>query len=261
MGFDLCRIPAAEKPYYIENIGTNIWSIEELCFYLWQNPYLVDGTLVNESLCDWVREELGLKKLAKTMTDHLNKQESLALFLMPIFREVGYLNSEEMMEYQEQISRLESQPAEMRRKLKADSLVKRGMYSSAVIEYTKILEQQVPGSRGAQFYSDIWNNLGCAFARQFRFEEAADCFKKAWELIRTKEMLRKYVSVLPLYLTEKEYHMKLKELGADRELTERIQEYNARVAKKAQQHAGRKERDPMEVLSHLREDYRRGAGC
>ena len=30
MSFDLCQVRQAEKPYYIENINTNIYSIEEL---------------------------------------------------------------------------------------------------------------------------------------------------------------------------------------------------------------------------------------
>ena len=30
MSFDLCQIKQAKKPYYIESISTNIYSIEEL---------------------------------------------------------------------------------------------------------------------------------------------------------------------------------------------------------------------------------------
>ena len=54
----LCQAKKAGKPYFIENISTNIYSIEELCYYLYNNLYLVDNTIINEGLCKWLEEEL-----------------------------------------------------------------------------------------------------------------------------------------------------------------------------------------------------------
>ena len=36
-GYQLCQVRRAKHPYYIESISTNIYTIEELCFYLHQN--------------------------------------------------------------------------------------------------------------------------------------------------------------------------------------------------------------------------------
>ena len=47
-GHHLCQVRKAEHPYYIESISTNIYTIEELCFYLQQNIYLVDSSIMNE---------------------------------------------------------------------------------------------------------------------------------------------------------------------------------------------------------------------
>ena len=47
----LCQTKKAEKPYYIENISTNIYSIEELCYYFYHNIYLLDESILNEHLC------------------------------------------------------------------------------------------------------------------------------------------------------------------------------------------------------------------
>ena len=49
-GCRLCQVRLAKNPYYIESISTNIYSIEELCFYLQNNIYLIDQTIVNEKL-------------------------------------------------------------------------------------------------------------------------------------------------------------------------------------------------------------------
>ena len=60
MGYDLCLLGQAKTPYFIENIRTNIYSLEELCFYLYNNVCLIDDSIINEGLCDWLRDELGL---------------------------------------------------------------------------------------------------------------------------------------------------------------------------------------------------------
>ena len=263
MSFDLCQIKRAQKPYFIESIRTNIFSAEELCFYLRENLYLIDRSIVNEVLCDWIRDELGLKKLYRQLYDQLEKSGSITQFIMLIFREVGYLDPEQMRLGQEELGKLEVQPEDTRAKLKADYLVKCGMYSSAVHEYQKVLERMTPGSLGTQFYASVWNNLGCARARMFLFRDAADCFLRAWKLVRTKETMRRYVSVLPLFLSEEEYGEKLRDLGADAYLITRIQKYNAHLGEEYMEKYGGRgaPEDIPAVLAELKEEYRRGAKC
>ena len=47
-GYHLCQVKKARHPYFIESISTNIFTIEELCFYLEKNIYLLDQTIINE---------------------------------------------------------------------------------------------------------------------------------------------------------------------------------------------------------------------
>ena len=47
-GYILCQTGRAEAPYFIENISINIYSLEELCYYLEHNRYLIDQTILNE---------------------------------------------------------------------------------------------------------------------------------------------------------------------------------------------------------------------
>ena len=53
-GYHLCQVKKARHPYFIESISTNIFTIEELCFYLEKNIYLLDQTIINEKLLDWI---------------------------------------------------------------------------------------------------------------------------------------------------------------------------------------------------------------
>lgn len=258
MSYDLCLLGQAEKPYYIENIRTGIYSLEELCFYLYNNVCLIDESIMNEKLCDWIRDELKLGRLYRQLYEQLEKKEGAAFFVLPIFREAGYLTMQEMREFQEKLAKLEVQSEDMKQKLRADYLVKEKMFARAIWEYRQILERRNPGKLGTQFYAAVLNNMGAAYAGLFCFEQAADCFKESYSLMQTKETFRKYVSTLPLFLPEEEYRKKLQELRADPYLIQKIQEHNAKICTQqpflAQLERTRR-RDVSEVLEELKEEY------
>ena len=53
-GYILCQTKKADKPFFVESINTNIYSLEELCYFLYHNLYLVDSSVINENLCIWI---------------------------------------------------------------------------------------------------------------------------------------------------------------------------------------------------------------
>lgn len=258
MSYDLCLLEQAKKPYYIENIRTGIHSLEELCFYLYNNICLIDGSIMNEKLCDWIRDELHLGKLYRQLYEQLEKKDGAAFFVLPIFREAGYLSHQEMREFQERLSRLEVQSEDMKQKLRADYLVKEKMYARAIWEYRQILKRRNPGKLGVQFYAAIWSNLGTAYAGLFQFEQASRCFWESYSLLQTKESLRKYVSALPLFLSEQDYQKKLEELRADQYLIQEIQKYNAKICQDSafrREWERTREGDPAALVQELKEAY------
>jgi len=232
-GYHLCQIKKAKHPYYIESISTNIFTIEELCFYLQQNIYLIDETIINEKLCDWVRDELGLKKLYRKLYEQLDRQESIGNFILPVFKEIEYLSHAEFRKLHEQISNIEIQPQDMRKKLKADYLVNFKMYGNAINLYYQILKERNPGNMGVRFYASVLNNMAMAYAKLFLFEEAADCLWQSYGIVRSNQTYTKYISLLPLYLTETEYEKKLEQLCIPKEQREKIETKNSGIRKGA----------------------------
>ncbi|MCI8317533.1 MAG: hypothetical protein HFG96_03280 [Lachnospiraceae bacterium] len=258
MSYDLCLLRQAEKPYYIESIRTAIYSLEELCFYMYNNVCLIDDTIINEKLCDWIRDELHLGKLYRQLYEQLEKKDGAAFFVLPIFREAGYLTNQEMREFQEKLAKLEVQSGDMKQKLRGDYLVKEKMFGRAIWEYQQILNRRNPGKLGTQFYAGVLNNKGAAHAGLFQFRQAADCFWESYALLQTKETFRKYVSTLPLFLSDEEYQKRLEEMQADTYLVQKIQGYNAKICTQ-QPFMDELERlhgrDPAELLEELKEEY------
>lgn len=142
-GYILCQVKRAKLPYYIENISTNIYSIEELCFYFYHNIYLLDSTILNEELCFWIRDQLGLKKLADNLYKHLDDNDmKVGDFILPVFKEINYLSLEEFRKLNQQIQQLAKEPEVLRQKRKGDYLMEHGKYVNAIKVYQKALRQE-----------------------------------------------------------------------------------------------------------------------
>ena len=60
----LCIGSYAENPYHIEKIGRNVYCIEELCYCIVKNAFLLDEESFGSSLFDWIEEECSLVKLS-----------------------------------------------------------------------------------------------------------------------------------------------------------------------------------------------------
>ena len=192
-GYILCQGKRARIPYYIENISTNIYTMEELCYYLNHNIYLLDETILNEGLCRWILEELGLRKLYDKLYRMLDEKVSAGTFILPIFKEISYLSMEEFRELNGRLQQLEGQPPLVRQKIKGDYLMENGKYVNAIRVYQKTLGERGSGKLGQQFAAMIWYNMGCAYSRLFQLEEAADCFCQSLKLQDSEKCRRAYL--------------------------------------------------------------------
>ena len=146
MSFDLCSTKIADRPFHIGSIGTRIYSLEELCFFLYHNLCLIDDNVASAALVEWVREDLGLKNLAKKLSDALERPDKdVSYFVLPVFQEAGYLPVGESRRVREELTRVQVQPQEQRLKTRADYLLKGGRLQAAALIYRDILENRSEG--------------------------------------------------------------------------------------------------------------------
>lgn len=223
-GYRLCQTKMANVPYYIENISTNIYSFEELCYYIHHNIYLLDDTIINENLCNWIRDELGLKKLYLTLYRELENQGSLGDFILPIFKEIGYLTHQEFKEINQVLARLEHEPEISRQKLKADYLVENGKYVNAIKFYKGILAQAKGSKLGGQFIGEVFHNMGCAHMRMFQYDEAVECFASAYANLHTETMLLHYLTAYYVANSFEKYAKELERLEVSESLGNQVEE-------------------------------------
>lgn len=210
----LCQHKRSEQSYYIENISTNIFSIEELCFYLYHNIYLLDATIINEGLCQWIKEELGMKSLGIKLEGMLDNPD-MERFILSIFKEIHYLSQGEYKELGLKLEQLEEQPEMVRQKLKGDYLVRYGKLVNGIKVYQKILDTPDESNLGGQFRGSVFHNMGCAYAKMFQMDEALVCLKSAYEHMHTKIAVKSYLCAIYIAQSPEAFEQKVRELQVD----------------------------------------------
>ena len=73
----------------MEGLDIRVYSMEELCYCLKENAFLLDLSIMNDKLVDWIGEECKVWELAKQLYPMVHKQGSLSVFVVTILQYVG----------------------------------------------------------------------------------------------------------------------------------------------------------------------------
>ena len=96
----LCHKKKAKHPYEISRIHTRISTLEELCYYLCNNLYLIDYTIMNEQLCRWIADELEMQDLAVKLVELIRNHGSVEKFVVLVLHESRIYTPGEMAHIQ-----------------------------------------------------------------------------------------------------------------------------------------------------------------
>lgn len=205
----LCHERHATHPYEITRIHCKIFTIEELCYYLCNNLYLIDYTIMNEQLCVWLDEELGMGKLAGQLRDVIRLHGSIEKFVLTILKDSRIYRDTEMIRIQNVLERLRNQKDIERQKYKGDNLLESGEIEEAILVYQAILNQEKDESVDAKFYGRIYAGLGAAYGRLFLYQESARMFDRAYQICEDPNLLKPYLYASYKYMSLEEYHILL----------------------------------------------------
>lgn len=194
----------AEFPYYIAQADTSVYCVEELCFVLCRNAFLLDRGLLDQRLVKWLETECGCKDLAKLLYPLVSGNGSPSVFAGTILEYARFGTEKQRRETQELLRLGADMDASVRGKNFADYLVEHKRYAQAVMEYGKVLEE-TPGADHVM-RSLLFHNKGVALSRLFSFEEAAEAFLAAHEENpENGEAAVSYLTALRMSLPETDY--------------------------------------------------------
>ena len=177
----ICKYNRTSAPFYIRQAGINLYSLEELAWFLYHNICLADRQLFDDRLCRWLSEEAGCKDLARRIQNGVAAGEGFQTLVLSVGGAADMYDSRDLSELGERLKSLGSLQGQERLKMRADELLDTRSEWGAMEEYRHILRMHQNNRLGMAFYGAVWNNLGVCYARQFLFREAADCFETSCE--------------------------------------------------------------------------------
>ena len=96
MSVIVCGQKRAEHPFYLEELGINIYSCQELCYVVYHHPLLFMDGIMDQSLVDFIRNEFNMGFVAARLEQRMKsgeKQEDILLFFM---QECNYYTTAEL---------------------------------------------------------------------------------------------------------------------------------------------------------------------
>lgn len=193
-GLKLCS-RQVNIPYYINDIDINIYSIEELGYYLYNHVYLVDEEFFNDSLIDYIDDVLQQKFIADGIRQARAKGSSLVEIISYVAKSSSYYAADELAKFQKELDLIGTKSGVERLKAKADILMNCQKYRSAFQCYNYILLKRRDSKLGPEFYGNLYNNMGVVCANMFMYKDAAEYFKQAYKQNRSLTILKHLIMV------------------------------------------------------------------
>ncbi|MGN0383449.1 MAG: tetratricopeptide repeat protein [Eubacterium sp.] len=188
-GLMLCNFKSSQ-PYYIQDINKNIYSIEELSYYLYNYLYLIDESFFSNSLIEYIDEVLEQKVISQGIKQAQKNRASIGELISFVVKASGYYSEKELIKFQKQIELLGSKSSTERTKAKADILMNSRKYNLAMSYYKKILAKGIKNELPKEFYGSIYNNIGVILSKTFNFKDALPYFKSAYNYMPERFVLK-----------------------------------------------------------------------
>lgn len=272
MGLILCT-KKAKNPYILPETDKKIYCIEELCYYIYNNTYMITADFFTKELIEFIDKELGMGKLAQKLKHGVDYNDRFSDMIMYIMNACHYYNGEEKSLFHKELEKISSKSPAGRIKARADMLLSNKKYNSAIAAYSVILEKK-DISYEPDYFSDILNNMAIAYVNMFEYKKAMELFESAYNKVQKEDYLDNLMCAAILNDDAKEIENLSKKFGMD---TDSIEKYKKVIDFQTKQIAKSKEHKSLEesltfdlgesldaykkqvnkVLYDLREEYRK----
>lgn len=199
----LCMGKYAETPFFMEKVYVNLYSVEELCYSLLKDAYLIDQDIMDGRLEEWLAEECGLQELAEKLGKLTKDGCTVGGYARTILEYVGYGDRRAWEKAVETLEEGRNLSLYEKRKARADYLAEHKRYVAAWKSYDSLLEELPEAEK--ELRAKILHNQGAAYAQLFRFQSAAQCFKEAYECGGGEDEYVSFLAASRMWMEETEY--------------------------------------------------------
>ena len=230
--FILCKGELAKEPYWIPVSEVPVYSLEELCYYIYNNIYTVTEEFFDQRLVVWLREQAGCENLAKKMQVLIKRQNDLKDLVVTLMCACDYYKEEEIIKLVTVMEKISNLPAHEKNKIKGDNYLHAGKYGKSLQEYKKLLYGTMADHFTTEEYGDLLHNQAIALFHVSSFAEAARGFKEAYARNHKEQSLNQYLYALLINGQEEEFVKEAISFGKSTEEMEKLkQDYKDALGK------------------------------
>lgn len=193
----------AKIPYYFENPEIRVFSVEELCYVLKENAFLLDREIINKKLIRWIDEVVKLPDLAASLYPFLHQKTSVGAFVGIILQYVGLYDEKTIRRIEELYNKSTNLNIYEKFKTRVDYMAAGGRFLPAILEYDVLLDR-LPEEE-TSLRAKVLHNKGVALCGLFIFEEAAVQFQASYDLSGEEETLLALLAAKRLCMEEGDY--------------------------------------------------------
>lgn len=218
----LCSSKTADIPYRIPVSGVLVYSIEELCYYIYHNIYEITPEYFDMRLVRWLREELDMKVIAGKLETMLEINSDLKDIVISILCSCDYYTEDEIKALLVVMSRTMELPFHGKQKQKADMYLRYGRYTLAKKEYDRIISGGYAVNLTPKEYGDILHNRAMACFFLGMQSDAISDLKDAYSRNNDSRTLRQYLFSLLISGRYEDYKKEIQNYQIDEQVSEGI---------------------------------------
>ena len=201
----ICSGRRAEVPYHFKLTGQNIYSIEELCYYIYQNIYMVTEDMFTLELAEFIARDLNLPERGDKLRDMIRVHAGLKDLVVCVLCSCDYFTEYEIKSMLTIIDEICDLSRIKRNALLADQCLAYKNYAEAKRMYLSILHDHDFQTLDEKEVGKIYHSLGVAQLHLTGFFDAAQLFKTAYEHNHNLESLHQYLFAIKLSSSESDY--------------------------------------------------------
>ena len=243
-----CSSKLAKEPYHFPLTKTNVYSLEEVCYYIRHNIYMMQEEIFDRDFAHWVNRELGLGETADKLEKLISEHHNLKDIVVTICCSCDYYEEDEIRELIQIMDDLEKLPMYARRKYKGDSFLKCASYEKAIEEYDKIFESDEILQADGKVYGDLFHNMAIAYVHLGELKKASEFFLKAYEKNEREESLFQCAFALRLNKDVAQYKKLINDLEISSAQQLAWEEQFKSAQERAEQSAGASQIRKLRVL-------------
>lgn len=199
----LCTGKTADIPFYLNSACMNVFCVEELCYLLALNPFMINDSIVSDDLIFWLGHECGLEDLAAMLKNLTRKGCQTGEFVRMIMDYVNYCDEDEKKIISDTLKNSVGLDDWGRKKQQADFLLRANRYEVAIEEYENLLSTLSDAQNDLR--GKVYDNMGYAYAKLFMFDVSSKYYKRAFDLTRDPRTAMCYLASLRMFLSDEKY--------------------------------------------------------